>query len=207
MSQCTARSKRTGERCGAKAMVGKAVCYHHGGKNSGRPIKTGAYSKYKLNRLAAAYDAALNDPELLSLRDDVAVAGVLTAEAIEKYDAQEGCRMCRVALGHFQKWAGAEDENARKKALSDLLAALRAGAEGYGAKEEAVSMQEHKRKLSETEAKRLGLLQQYVTAKELMVLFAQVAVAIRETVSNQTERARLVQRIDGLIDANERVGS
>lgn len=29
--QCTARSKRTGERCRCAAMLGQRVCYHHGG--------------------------------------------------------------------------------------------------------------------------------------------------------------------------------
>ena len=33
--RCTARSKRTEVRCGAPAMRGKSVCYHHGGKAGG----------------------------------------------------------------------------------------------------------------------------------------------------------------------------
>ena len=35
MTQCTAKSKRTGKRCTARAMSGKAVCYHHGGRSPG----------------------------------------------------------------------------------------------------------------------------------------------------------------------------
>ncbi|WP_367619416.1 HGGxSTG domain-containing protein [Bilophila wadsworthia] len=31
MGQCTAKSKRTGERCRRAAMHGQAVCYMHGG--------------------------------------------------------------------------------------------------------------------------------------------------------------------------------
>lgn len=46
---CKAKSKRTGQRCHARAMRGQDVCYHHGGK-SRRGIahpnyKHGYYSK------------------------------------------------------------------------------------------------------------------------------------------------------------------
>src|ERR1700728_4485283 len=30
MAQCTGKSKRTGERCGAQAITGSTKCYHHG---------------------------------------------------------------------------------------------------------------------------------------------------------------------------------
>ena len=33
--RCQAKSKRTMKRCGAPAMRGKRVCYHHGGKSTG----------------------------------------------------------------------------------------------------------------------------------------------------------------------------
>lgn len=35
MAQCTAKSKRSGKRCRKSAMIGKNVCYVHGGRSTG----------------------------------------------------------------------------------------------------------------------------------------------------------------------------
>ena len=42
MSQCTAKSKQSGQRCRRNAVPGKDKCYIHGGRT---PSKHGAYSK------------------------------------------------------------------------------------------------------------------------------------------------------------------
>lgn len=55
--QCSARSKRTGERCKKKAMRGKNVCMFHGGKSISPPkgnkraLKTGEHEKILLDTL------------------------------------------------------------------------------------------------------------------------------------------------------------
>ena len=50
MPQCTARAKRSGQRCQLPARPGYAVCRVHGAgkgaKRGGRPITHGRYSKF-----------------------------------------------------------------------------------------------------------------------------------------------------------------
>lgn len=65
--RCTARSKRSGERCRRWATPGSNVCRMHGGRTphgpgTGAPIKHGLYSKYKAT-LGELTDA-MYDPEL-----------------------------------------------------------------------------------------------------------------------------------------------
>ncbi len=54
MGQCTAKSKRSGERCRNHAVHGKTVCHIHGGKSSGAPkgnknaLTCGAYESISL---------------------------------------------------------------------------------------------------------------------------------------------------------------
>lgn len=52
MAQCTAHSKRTGERCLRSCAPNKTTCYYHGGApRSGRPITHGKRSRWAKPRL------------------------------------------------------------------------------------------------------------------------------------------------------------
>lgn len=47
VARCLAKSRRTGEQCGAFAVTGYATCYHHGGsKKSGKRTATGEKARY-----------------------------------------------------------------------------------------------------------------------------------------------------------------
>jgi hypothetical protein len=65
MTQCTAHSKRTGERCKAQAITGRHLCRHHGGKSlegiANPNYKDGRYSRVMPKRLMDTYKRAAND--------------------------------------------------------------------------------------------------------------------------------------------------
>lgn len=78
MGQCTAKSKRTGERCRRAAMHGQAVCYMHGGasrrkggapKGSKNALKTGQYETILASTMT---------PEELSYRDSLDINPLTT---------------------------------------------------------------------------------------------------------------------------------
>src|SRR5262245_50957479 len=110
--KCTAKSKRTGKRCRANAVTGREVCYHHGGRSpQGIALpqtKSGRYSKHLPSRLLATYEEAKRDPEILALRDEVALIDARLAELLKRIDTgesgaswkqlQENFRELRVAL-------------------------------------------------------------------------------------------------------------
>lgn len=81
---CRATSKRTKEPCGAVAMAGKDVCYHHGGK-AGRPIKHGLYSKRFANQptIAERIEQLKNDPELTNIASHLAAVVAVLEKVIE----------------------------------------------------------------------------------------------------------------------------
>jgi hypothetical protein len=88
--QCEATSKRSGERCRKHAMRGRNVCLAHGGKTprgaASPHFKTGRYSRSLPGRLVAAYEEALSDPRLLSLRDDIALTDAMLMETLSQLD-------------------------------------------------------------------------------------------------------------------------
>lgn len=81
MAQCTARSKRTGERCQAPAITGKDKCYHHGGAT---PVKHGLFSKYSRHRLAEVIQQLATDPDLLDLRQQIAFKQALILDRLNQ---------------------------------------------------------------------------------------------------------------------------
>ena len=76
--QCTARSRRTGQRCEAWRVKGSAVCYHHGGVTP-RGVEAGAfrhgrYSKSLPDQLTSTYRQVLADEQRHDLRDELALS-------------------------------------------------------------------------------------------------------------------------------------
>lgn len=100
--QCTAISKakkRAGLpieecRCQRRAVKGYTVCQMHGagspykGRPGGRPLKTGMYSKKASKELRTLYEEFLNDENLTSLDDDVAILRSLLAIKLSKVDPE-----------------------------------------------------------------------------------------------------------------------
>jgi len=80
--RCKAHSKNPPhKRCMQWAVKGKDVCRMHGGST---PIKHGLYSKYAGSRLRAQIEQAKNDPELLSLREELALSKALISGFLEQ---------------------------------------------------------------------------------------------------------------------------
>ena len=85
-NQCTAHSKRTGERCKAYAVPGYDKCWRHGvgGKMSKNRIQhdlvaSGVNLKDRISEIA-------NDPNILNLSNQVAALKVIFDEMVNKLD-------------------------------------------------------------------------------------------------------------------------
>ena len=97
MGQCTAKSKRTGERCRRAAMHGQTVCYMHGGasrrkggapKGSKNALKTGQYETILASTMT---------PEELSYRDSLDINPLTTLrETLKTLRMRELRILCRI---------------------------------------------------------------------------------------------------------------
>ncbi len=98
MAQCTARSKRTGQQCRDHAVIGRTVCWKHGGATLMGPAhpgwKTGRYSKLMAgSAIGEAYERARSDRQLMSLRDNIAACEVQAEELWGRLIAVETMEM------------------------------------------------------------------------------------------------------------------
>lgn len=125
-------------------MIGKTVCYHHGGKTpsgiAAPSFRTGRYSKHLPTRLLATYEDAKRDPNLLVLQDELALVDARISFLLSNPNQSE------------DTW------------------------------EEIRNLIEQRRKLVESERKRLVELQQVVTADQAMLLIRAVVASVREHV-------------------------
>src|SRR5918992_3542816 len=91
--QCRAKSKRSQVQCRKAAVVGREVCSMHGGKSLVGPAvntyRSGRHSRYLPVRMAAKYQEAEHDPELLSLRDQIALVDARLADLLARVDTGE----------------------------------------------------------------------------------------------------------------------
>lgn len=158
MTICGAKT-RSGSPCKSHAVLGRTRCRMHGGavpRGAALPQTIhGRYSKSLPTRLRERFDASERDPELLNLRQEIALIDSRTGQLLE-LDDPDG-------------WP------------------------------EIVSLIEQRRKLVETERKRLVEMQQMITAEQAAVLIAALTDAVRRHVDDPDALAAIASEFDRLL--------
>ena len=190
--KCTATSKRTGKRCGAWAVPGRDVCHWHGGKSprglAHPSTKHGRFSKDLPTRLAADYQAALKDPELVALREELALVTAREADLLKRVDSGEaGAHWTGMqkALGDFRRAQQRQDTMGAAEALRQMERLTDLGIQDYKAWSELLGAIESRRRLAETERRRLEAMQQTITSERAMLLVAALVDAVRRHVTDK----------------------
>lgn len=167
----------------------------HGGKSpvgiASGTFQSGRYSRYLPTRLLDRYHEAGADPDLLVLREDIALLDARLADLLGRVDTGEsGARWQQVkaAWKAWQKSRGTEQEAG---VLADLQASIFAGVSDMEAWAEIHEGLIRREKLVASERKRLVEMQQVLSATEAMVLLAQVADTVRRHVSDRVALANI----------------
>ena len=147
--RCTARSKRTGQPCTQPVCSGRTKCRLHGGRSrrglAAPAWKDGRYSKTLPADLADTYERARTDPELLALRDELALVDVRLMSLLERL---------------------AEGETST----------------GWAKVYEALEL---RRRLVETERKRVQWLQTVLTAEQAMAFVGALVASVKRHVQDR----------------------
>ena len=186
-------------------------CKLHGGMSTGRPLIHGRRSKFLPRRLAERVEEGISDPNLISVLEDVALIDALISEECENLGEDKPAELWTEATELFQTYdrlrAGSVEERAKAAgAYIGLKAILEKGEGLYRRIGRIMTMTEQKRKLSETEMKRLVHLKQFVSVVELAVFAAKLQALISETVKDKKERDALALGIIELFRPNPSEG-
>lgn len=179
-------------------MTGKTKCYHHGGKSlAGKDsgtYKTGRYSKYLPDRLAERYEEALQEQDLISMHNEIALVDSQLTTHLDELQ-QRGA--------NGETWAEARS----LLADGDLVRLERLLAEG-GNPDAVIwntvnGLIEQRRRLADTERRRLEGEEHSVNLEKIMLLFAAILDIIRRRVSDVDAQRAVAQDLRALMSKNE----
>lgn len=179
-------SKIAEGQCGNAATLGSLVCHMHGvgkkgGRPGGRPPVTGRYSRRLPADLRVRYEAALEDPALIELRDEMGVITTLLGELLIQFGEHppnfEEMNDVLETLGEALR---AEDTVEAQLEFLRLLEVVASGKGQWALLKEIRLFVEAQRKLAATEVTRLTALKQMITVEQAMAFLQAVKAALQD---------------------------
>ena len=204
---CGAKTKR-GTPCKNPGME-NGRCRLHGGLTPRGPEsknwKHGRYSKFIPALMTQDYWAALNDSEINALQDEIALVEARLGGLLMELHAEEGKisdpERAEKLISEIEQAYIQDDTSVLGLAIEQLRDYLSAEAHAKKTWREIYGLIETRRRLADTERRRITEAQKMITAEQAGALIMALVNIIKENVSNQNERLRISRAITGLIDA------
>lgn len=163
---------------------------------------TGRFSKDLPTRLLAQYEAALADPDLIALREELALATAREGDLLTRVDSGEAgahWRGIRGALADFRKAQRRDDAPAAAGALREMERLTDLGIADDQAWAELFDVIEARRRLADTERRRLESMQQMITTERAMLLVAALVDAVRRHVDDRQVLDAIGRELERLV--------
>lgn len=201
---CGAKT-RSGNSCKAKARA-NGRCRIHGGNSlkglASPSLVNGRHSRYLPGRLLERYHEALTDGDLLALREEIAVLDARLTDVLGRVDTGESGEVWAALREQFAEYELAQnsrDHLAQVCAFNAIKLLIERGLQDYAAWSDVRSLIEQRRKMVESEHKRLVAMQQTITAEQAMVLLAAVVDTVKRHVTDRNALAAISADISKLV--------
>jgi hypothetical protein len=161
----------------------------------------GHYSTFLPSRLVAHYQAAVHDPELLELRRDIALTEARIIDLLQRVDTGESgaiWRQVQAAMRRFRREQAKGNIEAMQHALGQVDRLITQGAADYAAWHEVGELLEQRRRLVDSETRRLAASHDILTSEQAMVLLAQVVAAIQRHITDKAVLSAIAQDVQAL---------
>lgn len=187
--------------CGAKTRAGTPCklppmpngrCRFHGGLSlsgvASPRFKHGRYSKYLPAEIAGRFEDLRRDSDLLALRDEIAIVDTRTAELMERLSTGESGEFWKLLKGAFDELIAARDRKDQESIpllISEIGELIYKGAETEATWREINDQFERRRRLVESERKRLVEMNQVVRLEQIFILINAVVSVIAKHVDDR----------------------
>lgn len=203
--------KKNGGLCDDWAMRGRTRCRRHGGKSlvgtAAPSYRTGKYSKYLPDRLREKYESSQTDPDLLSLRSEVALVDSRLTDLLSRVDTGESGQLwtnLKKAHEEFKLYRLAQDVPKMTLALARIETLLETGVQDIQAWREIGEQLDRRMKLAEAEHKRLVSLEQLITSEEALLIMRRVVDIITMHVSDKRALSQIIVDLQQMIGSTQR---
>lgn len=221
---CNARCKQSDGRCRKPKAAGRTRCRLHGGAalvgSAAGGFKTGMFSKHVPNALRSTFDQLAADPDLLSLREDVAILGTRLSKLLERLDDGESAElwtelreaMAGASARHAELGAAVRGGNAAEfevafRALSERLAEVNGLIRRATSREdtwrEVQDVIEQRTRTAKREWDRLVDLNAVLTAEQAGALVMAISHSVRRHVKDPTALASIAADISILTSSQK----
>lgn len=198
--------------CKKWANKGSSKCNSHGG-GSPRGIasphfKHGAFSRHiKIlpERMRADFTASMKDRNQLALNPEIALIDARIADVAKRVDSGEGGTIwerLENAWSQFESAMTAQDMESIKTQMRVLQILVRKGGEDWEVWKSVTDLIEQRRKLVESESKRMKDQAETMTATEAYVLFNAILTLVNEHVTDKETKAKLQRGFENLVNSS-----
>lgn len=185
--QCTAKSKRSGKRCRMWAIKGSSRCRMHYGKlrkGFSSPLaKSGKYSKYILGaEFRERYEEAISSDTLISMMDEIGIIDARTSEIIGKLGTGETSELWDKLYKtwvNFMMAVRLGDSETQNNLLGTLNNLITSGHNTSNQWEELFRVVERRRKIVETENKRMATNRDMIPVQQVVFMLNLVIESAR----------------------------
>lgn len=198
---CGAKT-RAGTPCQRSPLAGRTRCKLHGGASprgvASPAFRHGRFSSVMPARLAEAYRRAEADPAGISVAEEMHLLSARQTELLEALDKAAGPAVWREATKAwraFKKAQAGGDVDGMHSAVADLDAIF-AGRVDWSVWSELRETIEGRRRLAETERRRIEAAEAYVTLVEMRAYGAAINAAILESVPDAKARAIIAEAVE-----------
>ena len=200
---CGAWGKQREAPCADTFLKENGRCRLHGGevlRGVEHPnFKTGATSAYSMRgQLGDDFRRALDDPDLIACRNQIALLQARELELVRRIESGESAENWARARAAFKKLEDAHrqrDTHMFSAALTELKHSISSAESREDVWEEIRENMEQKRKLAETERRRLEALNLFITAERQTENMAVVLDAVRKHVKDRGTLMLIAQEI------------
>lgn len=197
--RCRAKCKKNLDgRCNRVALKGKTLCGNHGGVQEGEVPhnlkRLRSARQYLPTRLAESFDEHMKDETLISLQRDLASVEALIDEVSKEMSA-EYC-------GNEKLWSRAKElydayvETEDGGILHSLGQVLETANQVAVLEEKFLKLTEQRRKLAETEHRRIKDAHDSITKKDAILLMTVLVTVVNKHVPDLKARASIAREID-----------
>jgi hypothetical protein len=185
--------------------VGNGRCKLHGGKSLGgiasATFQNGRYSKYLPGRVIVRYKLGISDDQLLVLADEIALIDARLADLLSRVDSGENGALWANLITAWRELksavrTGNREEQTEHAATIDII--INQAKTDYQAWGEIHALIDQRRRMVESERKRLVEIQQMITAKEAMTLIAAIQGIVLEHVTDKTTIRNISAAVNAL---------